>query len=102
MGHQRMYHINFTASAREDLIWFRKFDQQRIISAIETQLKHEPALITPQRKRLRPNQLAEWEVRAGLFRIFYDVNDTERIVSIAAIGHKQGNTLYIRGKEYQL
>lgn len=97
-----MYRINLTVSAREDLLWFRKFDQQRIVAAMETQLKYEPEAITQQRKRLRPNQLAEWEVRSGIYRIFYDVNHDNLLINIAAIGYKQGNVLYIRGKEYHL
>jgi len=97
-----MYSVQFTPSAREDLRWFRKFDQQRIISVIDAQLQHEPTVKTQQRKPLRPNQLAEWEVRSGVYRIFYDVIEEEDLVNIVAIGYKQGNKLYIRGKEYEL
>jgi mRNA-degrading endonuclease RelE of RelBE toxin-antitoxin system len=97
-----MYRVQFTPSAREDLRWFRKFDQQRIISVVEAQLQHEPTVVTQQRKQLRPNQLAEWEVRSGRYRIFYDVVETEVVVNIIAVGYKQGNKLYIRGKEYEL
>jgi len=97
-----MYTIAFTASAREDLQWFRKYDQQRIVAAIESQLVYEPGIPTQQRKHLRPNQLASWELRAGHYRIFYDVNLDDASVSILAVGYKDGNTLYIRGKEYTL
>lgn len=97
-----MYTISFTPSAREDIRWFRKYDQQRIVAAIEAQLLHEPDVPTQQRKHLRPNQLARWELRAGQYRIFYDVILESTIVSILAVGYKDGNTLYIRGKEYTL
>ncbi|WP_129627525.1 type II toxin-antitoxin system RelE family toxin [Candidatus Oscillochloris fontis] len=97
-----MYTIAFTASAREDIRWFRKYDQQRIIAAIERQLGDEPDVPTQQRKYLRPNQLARWELRAGSYRIFYDVLVEDTVVSILAVGYKEGNTLYIRGKEYVL
>lgn len=97
-----MYQIKVTPSAREDLLWFRKYDQQQIISAIETQLVHQPSEVMPQRKRMRPNQLAEWELRAGRYRIFYDIHPDTTVVAIVAVGYKQGNVLYIRGKEYQL
>ncbi|NJO82753.1 MAG: type II toxin-antitoxin system RelE/ParE family toxin [Blastochloris sp.] len=97
-----MYTIAFTASAREDIRWFRKYDQQRIVAAIESQLVQEPERPTPQRKYLRPNQLARWELRAGTYRIFYDVIIEDTVVSILAVGYKDGNTLYIRGKEYTL
>lgn len=97
-----MYHLNLTVSAREDILWFRKFDQQRIISAIEAQLKFEPMKETQQRKRLRLNRLAEWEMRSGVYRVFYDTHTDDYAVDIVAVGYKQGNSLYIRGKEYHL
>ena len=97
-----MYRIKFSASAREDLLWFRKYDQQQIISAIETQLVYQANEVMQQRKRMRPNQVAEWELRSGKYRIFYDVRIDETMVSIVAIGYKQGSVLYIRAKEYQL
>ncbi|WP_129678448.1 type II toxin-antitoxin system RelE/ParE family toxin [Candidatus Chloroploca sp. Khr17] len=97
-----MYTITFTASAREDIRWFRKYDQQRIVAAIESQLGQEPDRPTQQRKYLRPNQLARWELRAGPYRIFYDVIIDDMVVSILAVGYKDGNTLYVRGKEYTL
>ncbi len=97
-----MYRIKFTSSARADLIWFRKYDQQQIISAIEKQLLYQPDDHTQQRKRMRPNQIAEWELRSGRYRIFYDINAEDISVSIVALGYKQGNVLYIRGKEYEI
>jgi mRNA-degrading endonuclease RelE of RelBE toxin-antitoxin system len=54
---------------------------------------------TRHRKRLRPNRLAEWELRIGDFRVFYDVDCEAQRVKIAAIGYKEGSTLIIRGEE---
>ena len=79
-----------------------KYDQQHIIAAIETQLLHQPAHETRHRKRLRPNALAEWDLRVQTFRVFYDVDVAQRVVKIAAVGYKQGNALFIHGEEYQL
>jgi mRNA-degrading endonuclease RelE of RelBE toxin-antitoxin system len=62
-----MFQIEFTPDAIEDLSGFRKYDQQRIVSAIETHLTHQPDQVSRNRKRLRPNQLAEWELRVGEF-----------------------------------
>jgi len=52
--------------------------------------------------RLMPNELAEWELRVGDCRVFYDVNEASDIVKIVAVGYKQGNTLFIQGEEYEL
>lgn len=97
-----MYEIELTAQAEQDLKWFRKKEQSEILDAIETQLRHEPTAETRNRKRLRPNQTAEWELRIGNFRVFYDVDDTIRIISIEAIGLKLGNRVFFRGEEKAL
>jgi len=46
--------------------------------------------------------LGEWELRIGVYRVFYDIGATEATVKIKAIGYKEHNTLYLRGKEYRL
>jgi mRNA-degrading endonuclease RelE of RelBE toxin-antitoxin system len=97
-----MFRLVFTPEAIDDLRQFRKYDQQHIVAAIETQLLHRPAHETRHRKRLRPNALAEWELRVQTFRVFYDVDVEQNVVKIAAVGSKQGNTLFIHGEEYQL
>jgi mRNA-degrading endonuclease RelE of RelBE toxin-antitoxin system len=97
-----MFRIVFTPEAIDDLRQFRKYDQQHIIAAIETPLLHQLAHETRHRKRLRPNALAEWELRVQTFRVFYDVDATQRVVKIAAVGHKEGNILFLHGEEYQL
>jgi mRNA-degrading endonuclease RelE of RelBE toxin-antitoxin system len=51
---------------------------------------------------LRPNQLAEWELRIGEFRVFYDVEVATNHVKIQAVGYKHGNRLMIHGQEYVL
>lgn len=66
-----MYKIRFTPEALDDLKSLRKSEQKEVLDGIESQLKHEPALETRNRKRLRPNDVAEWELRTGKFRVFY-------------------------------
>jgi len=94
--------IEFTPEAIDDLRSFRKYEQKRIVQEIENQLKHQPMEETHNRKKLRPNQLAEWELRIGKFRVFYDVDIAGQRVKIEAVGYKRGNTLFIRGEEYEL
>ena len=94
-----MYEIEFTATALEDLTVFRKFDQQTIIDGNESQLQYEPEAVTRHRKKLRPNNVAAWELRLGKFRVFYNVDVERFLVSIEAVGFKVGNVLFIRGKQ---
>ena len=97
-----MYEIEFTPSARKDLNALRKFEQQAILDAIDEQLRFEPTVETTNRKRLQPNDIAEWELRLGKYRVFYDVEVQVKIVAIQAIGFKIGNELYIRGERREL
>ncbi|MGH8577474.1 MAG: type II toxin-antitoxin system RelE/ParE family toxin [Gammaproteobacteria bacterium] len=62
----------------------------------------QPAIETRNRKRLRPNQLAEWELRIDRFRVFYDVDEPTQRTKIVAVGYKRRSRLYLRGEEIQL
>jgi mRNA-degrading endonuclease RelE of RelBE toxin-antitoxin system len=97
-----MYRIELTPEAIDDLALLRPFDQRRIVSEIEAQLAHEPVSETRHRKRLRPNRLAEWELRVGAFRVYYDVLTTDGAVKVVAVGRKTGNDLYIHGERFDL
>jgi hypothetical protein len=47
---------------------------------------------------------ATWELRCGpnnRFRIFYEIDSNEMVVSILAIGVKEGNRLWVGGEEYR-
>jgi mRNA interferase RelE/StbE len=59
-----------------------------------------PLKETPNRKALRPNPLASWELRIGNLRVFYEpeIVETVKKIRILAVGRKEGNKLFI-GKE---
>jgi mRNA-degrading endonuclease RelE of RelBE toxin-antitoxin system len=58
-----MYAVEFTPEARDDLKSLRKNEQKEILDGIDDQLKYEPTVETRNRKRLRPNDVADWELR---------------------------------------
>lgn len=97
-----MHGIEFTPEALDDLLTFRPFGRRIIVAEIEAQLSHEPARETRNWKRLRPNRLAEWELRAGAFRIFYYVEPGRGVVKIVAVGYKTGKELFIHGQRYRI
>ena len=68
-----MYQIEFTPMARQDLRYFKKYEQNIIIDVIETQLLYEPTVETTNRFPRNPVEIAEWELRTGNFRVFYNV-----------------------------
>lgn len=97
-----MYEIEFTVEALKDLKSLRKFEQQQVLTGVEKQLRYEPTVETRNRKQLRPNDVAEWELRLGKFRVFYNVEDAASIVSIEAVGFKLGHLLFIRDEKREL
>ncbi|NJL23124.1 MAG: type II toxin-antitoxin system RelE/ParE family toxin [Leptolyngbyaceae cyanobacterium SM1_3_5] len=94
-----MYEVEFTPEAIKDLRYFKKFEQNIIVDAIQTQLLHEPTLETKNRFQRNPPDIAEWELRVGSFRVFYNVDETVQIVSIERIGEKPNNSIFFRGQE---
>jgi mRNA-degrading endonuclease RelE of RelBE toxin-antitoxin system len=89
------YAIEVTDLAVEELRQLRAFDRRPILDAIHHQLTCEPTVITRNRKRLEPlvpNFEAVppiWELRVGDYRIFYDVDEDEKIVYIRAVRYKE-------------
>ena len=62
----------------------------------------EPTMATGNRKRLRDNPIAEWELRVRKYRVLYNVNEDVVTVSVVAIAVKEGNRFMIDGEEYPL
>lgn len=94
-----MYTIEVTPTAREDIRYFKKYEQNIIIEAIETQLTYQPTVETTNRFRRNPPEIADWELRVGGFRVQYNVEESVQIVSVERIGEKPNNELYFRGKK---
>lgn len=94
------YRIELSPDAREHLQSFTAGQRKLLLSSIGEQLKHQPAVATRNRKPMRPNPLASWELRVGDFRVYYSIAEApEAIVHIHAIGIKWHNRVYIAGKE---
>jgi mRNA-degrading endonuclease RelE of RelBE toxin-antitoxin system len=95
------FEIQFVSSAKRQLRGFDANERVTILEAIEVQLTDEPLAETRNRKRLRQNPIAPWELRIKNVRVFYDVEEPN-MVTILAIGTKRRNELYIEGKRIQL
>jgi hypothetical protein len=74
--------------------------QQRLVLAtVDKQLMHQPTVETRNRKPMRPNPIAPWELRIGNLRVYYDVEEApELVVFIRAVGIKERNRVRI-GRE---
>jgi hypothetical protein len=58
---------------------------------------------TRNRKPLRPNPIAPWELRVGNLRVFYDVaGEPSPTVHVLAVGVKDRDVLRVGGQEVSL
>ena len=97
------YTIEFAECVKTHFRVLTASQRTLILDSIEKQLIHEPLTKTRNRKPLRPNPLAPWELRIGNLRVFYDVTSEDpKTVQILAVGIKRGNQLYIGGKLVKL
>ena len=98
-----VYTIEFAKSVKTHLQVLTTRQRSSIFEAIERRLMSEPLAETRNRKPLRPNPIAPWELRVGNLRVFYDVSDgPPAVVRILAVGVKERNVLRIGGEEIQL
>ena len=93
------YRIEFSPEAENHLRELTSRQQATVLDAVEEQLQHEPTEETRNRKPMRPNPIAPWELRIGDLRVYYDVEtEPEQIVFVRAVGIKERNRVRI-GKE---
>jgi mRNA-degrading endonuclease RelE of RelBE toxin-antitoxin system len=97
------YRVRLTESAEEHLGHLTARQKAIVLDAMGKQLPHEPLRETRNRKPLRPNPLAPWELRVGALRVFYEVDGREPdVVNVLAIGIKRGNHLFVAGLEIRI
>ena len=95
------FEVKFVPSADGDLDYYEAREQKVILDAIVEFLGVDANVETKRRKQLQPNPVAPWELRIGDYRVFYEVRE-EEIVRVLAIGHKEHNELFIRGKRVDI
>ncbi len=99
------YEIRFARCVRDHMKFLTVAESSTLLDAIREQLAQEPLVETRNRKPLRPNPLAPWELRVGRLRVFYDVRPPDpklealaEVVYILAVGKKERNLLRIAGE----
>ena len=98
-----MFTIRIAASVARHLDHLTPAERAAVLGAIDRQLMYEPLVQTRNRKPLRPNPLATWELRVGALRVFYEVVPTQApMVRVLAVGKKVRNVLRVGGREMNL
>jgi len=97
------YAIEYTSDAEANLRVLTTRQQRIVLDEVDKQLAHQPTLETRNRKRMRPNSLAPWELRIGNLRIYYDIyEEPSSLVVVLAIGIKLRNRVWIGGRVFDL
>jgi mRNA-degrading endonuclease RelE of RelBE toxin-antitoxin system len=97
------YEITYSPEAEEHLRALTARQRTTIFDTVDEQLAHEPAVETRNRKPMRPNPIAPWELRIGKLRVYYDiVEQPQGVVTILAIGIKERNRVRIGDEEVEL
>jgi len=83
--------------------WFTIRQQRTVLDTVDRQLLHQPIMETRNRKPMRPNPVAPWELRIGDLRVYYETKDEpEPTVTILAIGIKERDQVRIGGERFKL
>jgi len=97
------YRIEYSPDAEDHLWALTARERSIVLDTVEEQLVHEPTLETKNRKPMRPNPLAPWELRIGPLRVYYDVQEEpEQVVKIRAVGIKARSEVRIGGEVIEL
>src|SRR5262245_59982919 len=96
------YTVEISDDAEEDLTYYRAYERRIILEEALAHLRDHPNRASNAQKKLQENPIAPWEVKVGKYRVFYAIEPDAPVVVIVSVGHKEHNTLYIRGKVVQL
>jgi mRNA-degrading endonuclease RelE of RelBE toxin-antitoxin system len=93
-----VFSINYAQGVIDDLAMMRPFERKQVLDRIDEQLTHQPATETRNRKKLVglvppwEHESPVWEIRVGQYRVFYDVDELERRVTVRAVRRKPPHT----------
>jgi mRNA-degrading endonuclease RelE of RelBE toxin-antitoxin system len=88
------FSIHVAVGAAEEIARLAAFHRCHVMDAIVKSLSAERTRAARHRKRLRPVRAGFehvaplWQLRIGVFRVFYDVDEERRMVWIRAVRRK--------------
>lgn len=72
-----------------------------VLRAALERLATDPLATTRHLKNLRPNPVAQRELRLfGRYRVLFTVDNAEASVTVVLVGEKRGNSLYVQGERF--
>lgn len=93
--------VTLKESVIGDLRWFGKKQGKLLLNEAKKRLSADPLAETRQMKTLRPNPVAQRELRLfGKYRVLFNVDQDAEIVTVVLVGEKRGNSLIVQGEEF--
>lgn len=90
------FEIILAPEADIDLRSIRAFHRSEILDAIDLHLQYTPTNLSRSRiKRLRGIDSPAYRLRVGEYRVYYDVNEDARRVSVLRVIHKGDSAGYL-------
>ena len=97
------YVIEYSPEAKDHLRQLTARQQETVLDTVDRQLVNEAEVETRNRKPMRPNPVAPWELRIGDLRVYYEVKrEPKPTVTILAVGIKERNQVRIGGEIIKL
>ncbi len=94
------YRITISREAEDQMKALPVREQRILEAAVVARLRDHPAQPTRAIKQLRPNPLAEFELRIGDLRVLYNVDIEAAEVVLLIVGRKVGNALIVGNEEF--
>ncbi len=93
--------VRLRESVIEDFRWFGCKEARRLLGKTEDRLTEDPTAETRNLKTLRPNPVAQRELRLlGKYRVLFDADPEVEVMTIILVGEKRGNQLLVQGEEF--
>jgi mRNA-degrading endonuclease RelE of RelBE toxin-antitoxin system len=93
--------VEVKEAAVEHLEWFGKKTGRKLLKKALEYLEQDPLATSKNLKTLRPNPIADRELRLlGMYRVLFSVDEDAGLVTIILVGEKRGNQLLVMGEEF--
>jgi len=93
--------VQLKESVIEDLRWFGRKDGRTLLTEAVQRLSADPVTESRNMKTLRPNPVAQRELRLlGKFRVLFDVDEKTEEVTIVLVGEQRGDSMLVQGEEF--
>jgi mRNA-degrading endonuclease RelE of RelBE toxin-antitoxin system len=95
------WNVEIKEEAIDHLIWFGKATGRELLQQARKRLEENPLAENKNMKSLRPNAVAQKELRLfGKYRVLFSVDIEAKLVTIILVGEKRGNKLVVSGEEF--